>query len=139
MKRILLVDDDTAILRLLATSLSDYDLTFAHDGGQAWMLAQRDGKPDLLVTDYMMPSLFGDELIASLRRLWPDLKVLVLTGHCAILEGENQAWWRTEAHLAKPFQLREVRERVAELLASRPSCMPPSLMMEFIPQQRTAP
>jgi CheY-like chemotaxis protein len=125
-KRILLVDDDSSVLKLLATALSDYDLTFARDGSEAWVTAMRDGKPDLLITDYMMPSLFGDELIARLRALWPDLKVLVLTGHGNILDGEAQSWWQSESHLAKPFEIRALREQASALMGDTPAAAPPA-------------
>lgn len=128
MKRILLVDDDSSVLKLLATALSDYNLTFARDGSEAWVTAMRDGKPDLLITDYMMPSLFGDELIARLRALWPDLKVLVLTGHGNILDGEAQSWWRTESHLAKPFEIRALRAQASALMADPPAAARPVIV-----------
>ncbi len=111
MKRILAVDDDSGVLRLLAHALSDYEVSVAQDAAEAW-LAARHGKPDLLITDYLMPSMFGDELIARLRGVWPDLKVLVLSAHCNILNQEDQCWWRGEAHLAKPFALQALRDAV---------------------------
>jgi CheY-like chemotaxis protein len=122
MKRILVVDDDSSVLQLLARALSEYDLALARDGGEAWIAAGRLGKPDLLITDYMMPTLFGDELIGRLRGLWPDLKVLVLTGHSEVLDREAPAWVRSEARLDKPFQIQALRSIVAGLLADQPAC-----------------
>ena len=122
MKRILLVDDDRSVLQLLTRALSDYDLAVARDGGEAWSAAGRLGKPDLLITDYLMPTLFGDELIGRLRRTWPDLNVLVLTGHGEILEREAPTWWRSEARLAKPFEIQALRKMVASLMADPPTC-----------------
>jgi CheY-like chemotaxis protein len=121
MKRILLVDDDSAVLEILSRALPGYELAAAHDGGQAWAAAGRLGKPDLLITDYLMPILFGDELIGRLRGRWPDLKVLVLTGHGEVLDREAPAWWRSEAHLAKPFEIEALRNTVAALIADRPA------------------
>ena len=122
MKRILLADDDDAVLEILTRSLPDYELSVAHDGGEAWVAAGRLGKPDLLITDYMMPILSGDELIGRLRKSWPDLKVLVLTGRAENLEGAP-AWWRSEAHLSKPFELKALRSMVAALMADQPACV----------------
>src|SRR5712691_11681794 len=122
MKRILLVDDDSAVLQVLSRALSDYyELAAAHDGGEAWVAAGRLGKPDLLITDYLMPTLFGDELIGRLRGRWPDLKVLVLTGHGEVLDREAPAWWRSEAHLAKPFEIEALRNTVAALIGDQPA------------------
>jgi CheY-like chemotaxis protein len=122
MKRILIVDDDSSVLQVLARALSEYDLALARDGGEAWIAAGRLGKPDLLITDYMMPTLFGDELIGRLRGLWPDLKVLVLTGHSEILDREAPAWLQSETRLDKPFQIQTLRNTVAGLLADQPAC-----------------
>ena len=132
MKRILLVDDDSSVLQLLMRALSDYELAVAHDGGEAWVAAERLGKPDLLITDYMMPTLFGDELIGRLRRSWPDLKVLVLTGHGEILDREAPAWWRSEAHLGKPFKIQALRDTVAALMADQPASLAPSLVQSSL-------
>ena len=123
MKRILLVDDDAAVLEVLTRSLPGYELSVARDGGEAWVTAGRLGKPDLLITDYMMPILSGDELIGRLRKSWPDLKVLVLTGHAESLESDGPAWWRSEAHLAKPFEPQTLRNTVAALMADQPECV----------------
>jgi CheY-like chemotaxis protein len=117
MKRILLVDDDVSVLHLLARALPEYDLAFARDGREAWMAAAQLGKPDLLITDYMMPSIFGDELIGQLRAPWPDLKVLVISGHSGVLDHEAPSWWTGEPHLPKPFDVRALRETVALLTA----------------------
>ena len=63
-KRILLVDDDISVLQLLARALTSYDLTVAHDGQEA--LAVASGRPlDLLITDYLMPEMTGDDATTS--------------------------------------------------------------------------
>jgi len=121
MKRILLVDDDSSVLEILSRALSGYELAAAYDGGEAWAAAERLGKPDLLITDYLMPNMFGDELIGRLRGRWPDLKVLVLTGHGEVLDREAPAWWRSEAHLAKPFEIEALRNTVAALTGGLPA------------------
>lgn len=123
MKRILAVDDDSSVLRLLTRALPDYEVTVAQDAGEAWLAARR-GKPDLLIADYMMPSIFGDELVARLRAIWPDLRVLMLTAHCNILDTEGQSWWRAEPHMEKPFRISMLRTTVNELLAA-PADPPP--------------
>ena len=70
----------------------------------------------------MMPTLCGDELIGRLRKAWPDLKVLVLTGHAETLDREAPAWWRSEKRLVKPFQIQALRDTVAALMADPPAC-----------------
>ncbi len=56
------------------------------------------------------------KLLGRLRERRPRLKALVITGHGDILEREVPEWWRSEAHLAKPFTLAALREAVARLI-----------------------
>ena len=127
MKRILVVDDDSSILQLLRRALVDYDVTVARDGFEALAAAQQMGSVDLLITDYLMPSMIGDELIARVRKHQPHLQVLVVTGHHDILEREAAEWWKASAHLPKPFLPKTLREQV-DVLTGRaadraiPSC-----------------
>jgi DNA-binding response OmpR family regulator len=125
MKRILVVDDDSAVLEILTRALSTYEVVVARDGGEAFATGCLS-KPDLLITDYM-PTLSGDELVGRLRRSWPGLKVLVLTAQGEILDREGPAWWRSEPRLAKPFQLQVLRDTVAALLADEPSSLDAAL------------
>ena len=116
MKTILIVDDDRSALDVVVRALKGYRLYFARDADEGLMTALNLIALDLLVTDYLMPSMTGDELIARIREKRPSLKVLIVTGHADILEGENLAWWKAEAHVAKPFALDELRQAVFNLI-----------------------
>src|SRR5712691_8810936 len=116
MKHILIVDDDTGILSLVAKVLADYNLLVAYCGEEALAAASRVGRFDLLVTDYLMPSMQGDELIGRLREAQPDLKVLVLTSHVETLGAADLTWWDDEQHLAKPFHTTALRDAVMDLI-----------------------
>lgn len=116
MKHILVVDDDRTVLDLVGRALSDYRVTFGRDPDEALSAAARLSSLDLLITDYLMPSMTGEELIGRLRANWPGLQVLILTGHAALLDQENPSWWANEAHLAKPASLSDLRATVAMLI-----------------------
>jgi CheY-like chemotaxis protein len=73
---------------------------------------------DLIITDYMMPEMFGDELIARARERQPDLQVLVVTGHAEILESIAPPWWHQHPHLEKPFPVEALRQRVSALIGA---------------------
>ena len=117
MKHILVVDDDRSVLNMLTRALSAYDLTVARCGSEALLLAHQC-EPDLLITDYLMPEMTGDELIARMRVLRPGLKALVITGHGDVLDRELPNWWQSEAHLAKPFRIQTLREIVTTLIGA---------------------
>lgn len=117
-KKILVVDDDSSVLQMLTRALTAYDLMVARDGAEALLLAGLQPNLDLLITDYLMPEMTGDELIARMREQRPHLKALVITGHSDLLDREAPDWWRTEAHLAKPFRIQALRDAVESLLDS---------------------
>ena len=59
-------------------------------------------------------------LITRLRDTYPTLKVLVLTGHGRMLDGEGFSWWTHERHLAKPCRMDDLRAAVTDLIG--PPC-----------------
>jgi len=118
-KHILVVDDDALMLKTIERALPEYRVTVAPDGDMALALASQIGRIDLVITDYLMPSMTGDELIGRLRELRPGLKALVVTGHGDILSKNDPGWWAAHAHLAKPFQIAALRDVVSQLIASR--------------------
>lgn len=112
---ILLVDDEPQIRRLASRALEQagYRVIQATDGLEALGLFTDDAGIDLLVTDVRMPHTDGIVLAAALRRRYPHVPVLFISG---FPRGTEPA---PEPFLAKPFEMQTLRERVAELLAGR--------------------
>src|SRR5712691_3327510 len=79
---VLVVDDDHTIRqverRVLQTA--GYRVVEARDGGEALTLLDRDTSFDLLIADFNMPVMEGDEVARRFRAARPDLKVLYVTG-----------------------------------------------------------
>jgi CheY-like chemotaxis protein len=115
-KHILVVDDDALLLSLVSRALPDYRLTVARDPAEALALASRAVSIDLVITDYLMPSMTGDELLGRLREAHPTVKALIMTGYAQVLEDELPEWWHSEAHLSKPFKVDALREAVINLI-----------------------
>ena len=116
MKNILIVDDDRTVLDVLTRALEGYRVWAARDPDEGLMIAGGLASLDLLITDFMMPSMMGDELIGRLRAVRPQLKALILTGHSDLLDAENPPWWASEPHLPKPVELQHVRAIVTSLI-----------------------
>lgn len=116
MKRILVVDDDAFTRTLIQRSLPDYEVVLAPDGETALMLARQIGPIDLLIADYFMPSMMGDEVVGRIREMKPTTKALIISGHGEILARELPQWWASETHLLKPFSPEALREAVTKLL-----------------------
>lgn len=83
-KTILLVEDDTNLLKLLRAMLlqAGYDVLQATDPEHAvWICEQYEGRVDLLVSDVVMPGQNGTKLSETVHRRWPDVKIVLVSGH----------------------------------------------------------
>ncbi len=89
MKRILVVDDDHAILDYVERILGRlYDITVAQDAVDALAIAARLDRLDLVIADYVMPAITGDELIARVHQLWPQARALFMSGYPALVASQ---------------------------------------------------
>jgi CheY-like chemotaxis protein len=117
--RVLIVDDDPWILRMVSTLLEKrgYAIATASDGEEGLMRADQM-KPDLIITDVMMPKLDGWQLVRALRSR-PEL-ALVPVIFLTALGGEEDRirGFRLGAddYLPKPFRFEELDLRVANAL-----------------------
>ncbi len=82
MSRILLIDDEEAILRVMSMSLrSDgHEVTTALSGEDGIRVFQED-PPDLVLTDIKMPGMDGIEVLKKVKEIQPDAEVIIITGH----------------------------------------------------------
>ena len=82
---ILIVDDEESILKTLAGILEDegYKTLTAGDGVEALAVAQRE-VPDLVMLDIWMPRMEGLETLQRLKELYPELIVVMMSGHGTI-------------------------------------------------------
>jgi CheY-like chemotaxis protein len=81
MASVLVVDDEPAIRELLRLILErdGHAVTEAANGRKA-MRALREAAVDLVITDIIMPEQEGMETISEIRRLWPDIKIIAMSG-----------------------------------------------------------
>lgn len=106
-KRLLVVDDETPVLRLVSRILTteNYDVVCAESGEAAVRLLQQPGFGgiDLLVTDLMMPGINGRELAANVRKTNPQVRVLYVTGFADTLFTGLKELAPGESFIEKPF------------------------------------
>jgi DNA-binding response OmpR family regulator len=106
-KRLLVVDDELPVLRLVARILAtdNYDVSTAESGDAAMRLIQNPalGPVDLLVTDLQMPGMNGRELATQVRKLHPQVRVLYVTGFADTLFKGVQELGAGESFIEKPF------------------------------------
>ncbi|HWX20643.1 MAG TPA: response regulator [Candidatus Binatia bacterium] len=118
-KRILLVDDQPEVRETLKVLLEidEHTVTEAADGRQALGLYQ-PGLYDLVITDYAMPHMRGDELAARVKAMAPSQPVLMVTGSA---ENSSGVGIGVDAILYKPFRFDALRQTVAQLLSAIPA------------------
>jgi CheY-like chemotaxis protein len=115
---ILVIDDEPLVRRLIQQMLErdGHDVREAADG-IAGLSAARARRPDLIVTDIMMPNKEGIETIRELRREAPALPILVISGDPgSALYLEMAKLLGAHAALAKPFSADELLRAVDNLL-----------------------
>lgn len=114
-KRILLADDDQGVrdvVRFVLT-LDAHTVVEAANGKQALALFQPT-RFDLVITDYAMPEMNGQELASQIRLRAPGQRILMISGH---LDVQLPNSGKVDRFLNKPFSLSELREAVAALLS----------------------
>jgi PAS domain S-box-containing protein len=116
---ILLVEDDAAVRATTARALSEfgYRVTSASDGAHALsLLEELGGSVDLVVSDVVMPRISGLELAARVRRKYPDVPWLFITGYADEGALGGEALPENARILLKPFLPAELARRVREVL-----------------------
>jgi DNA-binding response OmpR family regulator len=124
MKRILLIEDDENLRKMLRLSLEDYGyaVTEACDGKQG-LASYRASPADLVLTDLVMPEKEGLETIQDLRKSHPSVKIIAMSGGSRQNAGENLKMARllgASALIAKPFEVSKLVETIAGLLGDAP-------------------
>jgi len=116
-RRVLLVEDEPALREMARRMLAseDLDLTIAPDGAEAIELARADDSHlDLLLTDVVMPGMYGPELAHQLRTLHPGLRVVYMSGYSGGVRGPHGILEPEDLLLEKPFTraslIRSVRD-----------------------------
>lgn len=121
MPSILVVDDEDQIRRLICATLerAGYHITEARDGKEA-LEQYRLAPTDLVIMDILMPNQDGLETTVALRREFPDVKVIVITGGSDMIGMLNfldvAKMLGAHSTLQKPFEMKALLDTVqAEL------------------------
>ena len=120
MKRILIVDDEPHVIRIMRLALekSGYQVDEACNGLQALEYLQ-DHTPDVMITDIDMPRMNGQDLCLHIKQNMPDrlFRIYVLTARA---EAEHREWSSTIGNLEfleKPVSIRRLISAMDEFLA----------------------
>jgi len=117
MAKILLTEDDDAVRSFVARALEmdGHIITLAEDGEEGFdQLQEHNGDFDLLLTDIKMPFMDGIALAKSAAELYPDLKILFMTGFADQRERSDGLENIVIDVVSKPFTLQEIKRAVTD-------------------------
>ena len=124
MTRILVIDDEPINHQLVSRALValQAEMHFAGDG-KTGISQARSLKPDIIITDVMMPDVDGYEVTRILRRepQFAATPILVLTAQSGLQDKLKSFEVGADDHLTKPFEAAELVVRVTNLLRDRKS------------------
>ena len=117
-RNILVVDDEAYVcdaLKMLLT-LDGHEVATANSGSEALnIFSQRPF--DVVITDYSMPAMKGDELAAAIKSRKPDQPIVMITAYVEVLTGSTKAPLNgIDVLVSKPFRLEQLREAIAKVL-----------------------
>ena len=117
--RALLVDDEALVRASAADMLTElgFEVVEASSAEEALDLLASDGHFDVLVTDHLMPGMSGADLGYEVRKRWPLIRTVVISGY-AEAEGIGQDLVR----LNKPFRQSELAKVLSEVVKDGPAC-----------------
>lgn len=122
MARVLVIDDSPTVREMIRTALepAGHEVLQASDG-RVGVEVQRVLSCDVVITDLIMPEKEGLETILELRREWPELKIIAVSGGSAVLNKRDllraARSFGAARTLSKPFTARELVDSVAEAMA----------------------
>lgn len=123
-KKVLVIDDDAKITRVLDLKLrkAGYQVIVAANG-EAGLNLFKAQQPDMVITDILMPGKEGLETIMELRRDFPEVKIIAISGggHVGADEYLDLAKkFGAQYAFTKPFTGKEILQAVGDLLDNSP-------------------
>src|SRR6478609_11632571 len=121
--KVLIIDDDAALLRLMsmAFTAAGYQ-TVAADNGRAGIRMAGAHKPDLVVTDIVMPDIEGIGCIRAIKQGQRPPKVIAISGAGRSRGADYLSWARhlgADEVLAKPFRMSELMKMSRSVISNR--------------------
>jgi two-component system nitrogen regulation response regulator GlnG len=119
---VLVADDDRSIRTVLTQALgrSGYQVRSTSNAATLWRWVE-EGEGDLVITDVVMPDENGLDLIPRIKRVRPDLRIVVMSAQSTLMTAVKAAQRGAFEYLPKPFDLKELLSVVGRALAAPPS------------------
>ena len=117
--RILLVEDEDMVRAVAERALTraGFEVTVAGDGDEGLEIARSGAEFDLIVSDVVMPAMDGPSMAREVRKLWPAMPILFMSGY-AEEQLRNELDLDNVEFLAKPFTVQQICDKVGAVLGA---------------------
>ena len=121
-RRILVVDDEPFVCDAVKMMLAfdGHHVHTATSGREALEIYDQD-KFDLVITDFSMPTMKGDELAAAIKARNPRQPIVMITAYAEMLQTSGNPLAGVDFILGKPFFLEDLRKAVAKAVPTNPA------------------
>jgi two-component system nitrogen regulation response regulator GlnG len=121
-RTILIADDDRSIRTVLTQALgrAGYQVRCTSNASTLWRWVE-DGEGDLVITDVVMPDENGLDLVPRMKRVRPELRVIVMSAQSTLMTAVKATQRGAFEYLPKPFDLKELLDVVGRALAAPPA------------------
>ena len=118
--RVLLVDDEQEFVETMADRLQlrEVQATTAYNGEEALAVVEEE-EPDVIVLDLRMPGIDGLEVLRRVKRAYPKIEVIILTGHGTQQDEEAARTIGAFDYVTKPADLDELVRRIKNAFQQR--------------------
>lgn len=109
-EKILVVDDEDAVRNVVGLSLQHlgYQITMAESGRTALGILEQDPNYDLVLLDMLMPKMSGEQVFDKLKVLYPEIKVLIMSGFTSEASVNKILSEGGKGFLPKPFTIQQL-------------------------------
>jgi two-component system response regulator YesN len=116
---LLVVDDDAEFRFEFCECFEEYDITQAPDGESALNILKKPNSIDLVLLDVMMPGLRGTDVLAEMKKIKPDIKIIMLTGSRSKDVVIDSLKNKADEYIEKPMNVDETRQIIIKMLGDK--------------------
>ena len=119
--KVLLVDDEREFVAILTQRLTNRNcsVTFAHNGKGGLAQLEEDKNIEIVILDVQMPGLNGIETLKRIKKTWPLVEVIMLTGHSTIDSAIDAIKLGACDYILKPFKIDELVSKIEKAAGRR--------------------
>jgi DNA-binding NtrC family response regulator len=116
-RKILIVDDNENMAALLSEILEVFDFDSINvENGELALESLKNEDFDMVITDLKMPGMSGEELFGAVKKEYPNMPVVVITGYSVSSPETQQILTNADGFLHKPFKVTDVEGLLKEVL-----------------------